>query len=140
MATSSSATVDSTYTLRQTIYIPKHLATGAHTRMSIRVVARIRPQQKSEFDKDVIVSACQKQDQNGRPDVVKIPNPKNEGESFAFQFSSVYDSQATQQDVFDNEVSPTIKSLFNGLDVTIFAYGSTGTGKTHTMVSCDLEE
>lgn len=26
-----------------------------------------------------------------------------------------------------------IKHLFNGFDVTIFAYGSTGTGKTHTM-------
>ena len=30
-------------------------------------------------------------------------------------------------------MSPTIKHLFNGFDVTIFAYGSTGTGKTHTM-------
>jgi hypothetical protein len=30
-------------------------------------------------------------------------------------------------------VAPTIKHLFNGFDVTIFAYGSTGTGKTHTM-------
>lgn len=30
-------------------------------------------------------------------------------------------------------VSPAIKHLFQGLDVTIFAYGSTGTGKTHTM-------
>lgn len=26
-----------------------------------------------------------------------------------------------------------MKSLFNGLDITIFAYGVTGTGKTHTM-------
>ena len=30
-------------------------------------------------------------------------------------------------------MAPTIKHLFNGFDVTIFAYGSTGTGKTHTM-------
>lgn len=30
-------------------------------------------------------------------------------------------------------VSPTIKHLFNGFDVTLFAYGVTGTGKTHTM-------
>lgn len=28
---------------------------------------------------------------------------------------------------------PHIKALFQGLDVTIFAYGVTGTGKTHTM-------
>ena len=30
-------------------------------------------------------------------------------------------------------VSPTVKHLFKGFDVTIFAYGVTGTGKTHTM-------
>lgn len=30
-------------------------------------------------------------------------------------------------------VQPYLKSLFNGLDVTLFAYGVTGTGKTHTM-------
>lgn len=30
-------------------------------------------------------------------------------------------------------VAPTIKHLFNGFDITIFAYGVTGTGKTHTM-------
>ena len=30
-------------------------------------------------------------------------------------------------------VSPTVKHLFKGFDVTLFAYGVTGTGKTHTM-------
>ena len=30
-------------------------------------------------------------------------------------------------------MAPHIKSLFQGLDVTLFAYGVTGTGKTHTM-------
>ena len=30
-------------------------------------------------------------------------------------------------------VAPHLKSLFQGLDITIFAYGVTGTGKTHTM-------
>ena len=30
-------------------------------------------------------------------------------------------------------MTPTVKHLFLGFDVTIFAYGSTGTGKTYTM-------
>lgn len=30
-------------------------------------------------------------------------------------------------------MAPTVKHLFGGIDVTIFAYGVTGTGKTHTM-------
>ena len=30
-------------------------------------------------------------------------------------------------------VAPHVKALFQGIDVTVFAYGVTGTGKTHTM-------
>lgn len=32
-----------------------------------------------------------------------------------------------------DQVEPHLKALFQGLDVTLFAYGVTGTGKTHTM-------
>ncbi|KAI4254198.1 MAG: hypothetical protein L6R42_007296, partial [Xanthoria sp. 1 TBL-2021] len=100
----------------------------------IRVVARIRPQQSSELEKDCIVSATGPDgDASSQPTVVRIPSFKNENELFSFQFSSVYDQASTQQAIFDNEITPTIKHLFNGFDVTIFAYGVTGTGKTHTM-------
>ena len=34
---------------------------------------------------------------------------------------------------YNTIVSPTLKHLFKGNDVTIFAYGVTGSGKTHTM-------
>jgi hypothetical protein len=63
--------------------------------MSVRVVARIRPLLKSELDKDTIVTS------DGS--VVKIPNPKNAGEEYSFQFNSVYGSEASQQDLFDAE-------------------------------------
>lgn len=63
--------------------------------MSVRVVARIRPLLKSELDKDTIVTA------DGP--IVRIPNPKNEGEDFSFQFNSVYGSEATQQELFESE-------------------------------------
>lgn len=63
--------------------------------MSVRVVARIRPLLNSELEKDTIVTA--------HGSVVRIPNPKNEGEDFSFQFNSVYGSDVTQQLLFDNE-------------------------------------
>jgi hypothetical protein len=70
--------------------------------MSVRVIARVRPLQKSEFDKDVVLqTSCANSE--SRPSVVRIPNPRNEGENFSFQFNSVYDSGATQQDIFDGE-------------------------------------
>ncbi|OAX79792.1 hypothetical protein ACJ72_05886 [Emergomyces africanus] len=68
-----------------------------------------------------------------RDNLVRIPNPKNEGEEFSFQFNGVYGPGVSQQEIFDGEIAPTVKHLFNGFDVTIFAYGVTGTGKTHTM-------
>jgi len=98
------------------------------------VVARVRPLLGKESQKDVIVSAASSKSHSSEPPtVVSIPNPKNEADLFSFQFNSVYEQEATQQQIFDNEVSPTVKHLFNGFDVTIFAYGVTGTGKTHTM-------
>ncbi|KAF2739433.1 kinesin-domain-containing protein [Polyplosphaeria fusca] len=101
--------------------------------MSVRVVARIRPLLKQELDKDVIVTSESTEGEGTQPTIVRIPNPKNEAESFSFQFSSVYEQETTQQQVFESEVAPTVKHLFNGYDTTIFSYGPTGTGKTHTM-------
>ncbi|KAL2803042.1 P-loop containing nucleoside triphosphate hydrolase protein [Aspergillus granulosus] len=116
--------------------------------MSVRVVARVRPLLKTERDVDVILHTGSKQGKvdrktsqetsklaalRDRDTLVRIPNPKNENEEYSFQFNAVYDAEASQQELFEAEVSPTIKHLFNGFDVTLFAYGVTGTGKTHTM-------
>ncbi|KAK6438270.1 hypothetical protein LTR95_005535 [Oleoguttula sp. CCFEE 5521] len=103
--------------------------------MSVRVVARIRPLLKAEIEKDIIVHAEKTTSATDKDTatIVRIPNPKNHGENFSFNFNSVYDQSATQAQIFDNEVSSTVKHLFKGFDVTIFAYGVTGTGKTHTM-------
>ncbi|KLU85543.1 kinesin-II 95 kDa subunit [Magnaporthiopsis poae ATCC 64411] len=100
--------------------------------MSVRVVARIRPLLEKEIEKDIIVHADGGED--GRPhNVVRIPNPKNYSEEFSFTFNGVYDMSTSQETLFTAEIAPHVKSLFQGLDVTIFAYGVTGTGKTHTM-------
>lgn len=100
--------------------------------MSVRVVCRIRPLLKAENDVDTIVTT-ENTAETSHLNLVKIPNPKNASEDYTFQFQNVYDQDSTQQTIFEAEIAPTIKHLFNGYDVTIFAYGSTGTGKTHTM-------
>lgn len=38
-----------------------------------------------------------------RDNVVRIPNPKNEGEEYSFQFNAVYDADVAQQELFDAE-------------------------------------
>lgn len=87
--------------------------------MSVRVVARVRPLLKAERELDIIlrtgassVSVDLKQSANGdrklaalrdRDNVVRIPNPKNEGEEYTFQFNAVYDADVAQQELFDAE-------------------------------------
>ena len=97
--------------------------------MSVRVVARIRPLLKTERESDVIVRCSTsappptkkndtstatgatekggklKEKKSGleKKNVVRIPNPKNGSEEYAFKFNSVYDEDATQQEIFDAE-------------------------------------
>ena len=88
--------------------------------MSVRVVARVRPLLKSERELDVILRtgasgpADPKSRQSihddrklaalrDRDNVVRIPNPKNVGEEYTFQFNAVYDADVSQQELFDAE-------------------------------------
>lgn len=36
--------------------------------------------------------------------------------------------------IYIETVQPLIKTVLNGLNATVFAYGPTGTGKTYTML------
>lgn len=40
---------------------------------------------------------------------------------------------STQEEVFSTVVRPIVDEALAGFNCTIFAYGQTGTGKTHTM-------
>jgi len=49
-----------------------------------------------------------------------------------FSFDKVLPEDATQEDVY-RSVSAHVKATVRGYNTTIFAYGSTGSGKSHTM-------
>lgn len=86
--------------------------------MSVRVIARIRPLLKSENEIDTIVRTSGA-DEKSRPNVVKVPNPKNFSEEFSFHFNSVYGEDATQQEIFDAEGELRVRSkVANGIDKT----------------------
>ena len=44
-----------------------------------------------------------------------------------------YDWNTAQKDIYDNCAANIIENVLEGYNGTIFAYGQTGTGKTHTM-------
>ncbi len=49
-----------------------------------------------------------------------------------FTFDKVFPENCTQEDVY-RSVSDYVQATVKGYNTTIFAYGSTGSGKTHTM-------
>ena len=57
------------------------------------------------------------------------------GQDRAFTYDHAFDDRTTQQHIFDTCVRGLIDGLFDGYNATVFAYGQTGTGKTHTMGS-----
>eukprot|EP00049_Salpingoeca_infusionum_P023452 m.12185 g.12185 ORF g.12185 m.12185 type:complete len:965 (+) comp5809_c0_seq1:393-3287(+) len=50
-----------------------------------------------------------------------------------FKFDRVFEPESTQGDVYDYAAKPIVEDVLKGYNGTIFAYGQTSSGKTHTM-------
>ncbi|KYQ89437.1 kinesin family member 3 [Tieghemostelium lacteum] len=99
---------------------------------SIRVVCRFRPQNKIELAQ-------------GGCSVVNIPDNqtvqiKGAENNHTFTFDRVYSDRATQKDVYEDAAKPVIEDICSGYNGTIFVYGQTSSGKTHTMQGPSFED
>ncbi|CAF0978709.1 unnamed protein product [Adineta steineri] len=90
---------------------------------NIRVVARFRPLNDSE-------------ERAGSRNVVKFPADQ-EGTVLIsgkiYVFDKVFAPHATQEKVYNEAAKEIVKDVLSGYNGTIFAYGQTSSGKTHTM-------
>ena len=89
--------------------------------VSIKVVARFRPL-------------------NDKERAMNMPCPyKFIGEDLiningkAYMFDRIFKELATQEEVYNFSAKPIVADILNGYNGTIFAYGQTSSGKTHTM-------
>lgn len=104
-------------------------AAGPKRTARVRVAVRLRPY-------------MDKQDEKGEgpcvrglgPQVLEIVNWRNATETLHYQFDVFHGDQTTQQEVFLSSVKPVIPHILNGQNASVFAYGPTGAGKTHTML------
>ncbi|CAJ1074502.1 kinesin family member 3Cb [Xyrichtys novacula] len=97
---------------------------------AVRVVVRCRPLSRKEASEcESILGIDEKVGQ------ITIRNPKAPPDEpmKVFTFDSVYGWGSKQRDIYDDVVRPLVESVLQGFNGTIFAYGQTGTGKTHTM-------
>lgn len=93
---------------------------------SIQVVARFRPLNDSE-------------ERTGSRFVVNFPQSKGQEEQFVsiggktYQFDHILKPNISQENVYNKAAKNIVKDVLNGYNGTIFAYGQTSSGKTHTM-------
>ena len=97
---------------------------------NIKVGVRCRPLSTSEKEKneETITQF------SGTDICLTNPSP-NQGEPaeqiFAYDF--LYAPDSSSESVFVDMAQPLVEGLFEGYNGTIFAYGQTGTGKTHSI-------
>uniref|UniRef100_A0A673X084 Kinesin-like protein n=1 Tax=Salmo trutta TaxID=8032 RepID=A0A673X084_SALTR len=88
---------------------------------TIKVMCRFRPLNKSEVERgDKYIPKFTGEDQvsiSGKP----------------FMFDRVFGSNTTQEQMYKASAQKIVKDVLDGYNGTIFAFGQTSSGKTHTM-------
>ncbi|XP_068623209.1 kinesin-like protein Klp68D isoform X2 [Battus philenor] len=100
----------------------------------VKVVVRCRPLSQKEKNEgyDEVVRVWPERG------AVQVYNPK--GEDKLFTYDAAYDCAADTQTIYDEMVRPLVASVLDGFNGCVFAYGQTGTGKTHTMEGTPEDE
>lgn len=97
---------------------------GGGNEDSIKVVARFRPLNDSE-------------ERAGSKFIVTFPHSKDDQQvsigGKVYQFDSILKPNITQEAVYNTAARDIVIDVLNGYNGTIFAYGQTSSGKTHTM-------
>ncbi|CAN6337690.1 unnamed protein product [Urochloa humidicola] len=96
-------------------------------RGNIRVFCRCRP-----LSSDEVTRGCSSVIEINPSQETELQFVPSEKERKTFKFDHVFGPEDDQEDVF-SETVPVVRSVMDGFNVCIFAYGQTGTGKTFTM-------
>ncbi|XP_067623644.1 kinesin-like protein Klp68D [Eurosta solidaginis] len=97
----------------------------------VQVVVRCRPMSNHERNEgsEAVVAVYPNRG------VVEITNltDANKEQTKMFTYDAAYNASASQINIYNEVVFPLVSSVLEGFNGCIFAYGQTGTGKTHTM-------
>jgi DNA replication protein DnaC len=72
-------------------------------------------------------------DRDGQIYICKKKSEKEIEKELRYEYDRLFSENATQEDVY-TYLKDSIQQVAQGFNCTIFAYGQTGTGKTHTML------
>uniref|UniRef100_A0A286XRZ3 Kinesin-like protein n=1 Tax=Cavia porcellus TaxID=10141 RepID=A0A286XRZ3_CAVPO len=109
----------------------------------LMVALRIRPLSEAELEEGATIIAHKVGDQ-----AVVLMDPSEDPEDTlrahrsrerTFIFDRVFDQHSTQEDVYSTTIRRLVEGVISGYNATVFAYGPSGAGKTHTMLGMDAE-
>lgn len=112
----------------------------------MRVYVRVRPENEREVRGDcrkvvepiddqlcVFDPVFEEEQYFYRGKVYKEPGRK-QNKNIQFHFDRVFDEESSNVDVYEAVTKKFITSFLEGYNCAVFAYGATGSGKTHTML------
>ena len=93
---------------------------------NIKIAIRFRPLNQREEGEDI---SFLKIDKN----LIEITNENDKNQNHKFIFDNVFGINSKQEEVYDLVAKNAIEWFCQGYNSTIFTYGPTSSGKTHTM-------
>eukprot|EP00043_Microstomoeca_roanoka_P025719 m.9628 g.9628 ORF g.9628 m.9628 type:complete len:990 (-) comp5785_c0_seq1:25-2994(-) len=99
---------------------------------NVRVVCRFRPQLENELSRGGVNIASI--DSSGSTVTI------NGQRQASFTFDRVFDGLSSQDEVYEYAARPIVEDVLKGYNGTIFAYGQTSSGKTHTMEGPSIDD
>lgn len=101
----------------------------------VRVVLRVRPSTEGSDDEDIVDI------RNQRKVVISKPGKKNtyllsqQTRYYEYTFDHIFPPNSDQETVYNISTCNFLKNaISNGINLTVFVYGATGTGKTYTII------
>ncbi|ESP04165.1 hypothetical protein LOTGIDRAFT_52745, partial [Lottia gigantea] len=114
---------------------------------NVKVVVRIRPENKSEHDGSsrIVVKTMNEHVLAFDPSEEHLHTPgykksftrdirKKARKDLKFAFDYVFGPHTSNQTVYEHTTKTILDGFLNGYNCSVFAYGATGAGKTHTML------
>ncbi len=97
---------------------------------SVKVVVRVRPMSEQETMKGCsnIIKIDEGENQ------ITLTKPEEPENIKIFSYDHVFSATSKQVDLYSNTAYDLVENVLTGYNGTVFAYGQTGCGKTHSMV------
>ncbi|KAK3011182.1 hypothetical protein RJ639_011461 [Escallonia herrerae] len=116
--------------------MPSIRAPATKKTTTLTVAVKCRPLTERERGRDIVRVNDDKEVLVLDPDLSKdyLDRIQNRTKERRYSFDYAFGPDSANSDVYKRSISSTISGVIQGLNATVFAYGSTGSGKTYTMV------